>query len=62
MANAKTWEELGAEAAAKRRAPDGQIWQCRACNKQAEDKYGLIGFRSRGWDESCMLSCLLVPL
>lgn len=40
-----------------RRAPDGHVWQCMACGKVAEDKYGLIGRHSGGWDESCMLNC-----
>ena len=43
-----------------RRAPNGQIWQCGACGKMAEDKYGMIGWHSRGWDESCMLNSVLV--
>jgi len=45
-----------------RRAPEGKIWECRACGKQAVDKYGIIGYRSYGWDESCMLNSELVDV
>lgn len=44
-----------------RRAPEGMIWQCRACGKEAEDLYGMVGWRTRGWDESCMLNAVPVP-
>mgnify|MGYP006894118267 CR=1 FL=1 len=44
-----------------RRAPDGHIWQCRACGKQAEDRYGMTGWHSHGWDESCVLNAVAVP-
>lgn len=37
-------------------APRGWIWQCGACGKRANDRYGETG----GWDESCMLNCTLV--
>lgn len=43
-----------------RRAPEGKIWQCHACGKKAVDKYGIIGYRSQGWDESCMLNSSLI--
>jgi len=52
---------MGEEIPEKRRAPEGMIWQCRACGKQAEDQYGIIGWRSRGWDESCALNAVAVP-
>lgn len=42
-----------------RMAPDGQIWVCGACGKTAEDRYGIEGEHSRGWDESCMLHAVL---
>jgi hypothetical protein len=45
----------------KRRAPDGMLWRCAACGKEAEDLYGMIGARSPGWDESCMLNAVPVP-
>ena len=51
-----------AEIPEKRRAPEGMIWRCAACGKEAEDLYGMIGARSRGWDESCMLNAVPVPL
>lgn len=44
----------------KRRSPEGMIWQCRVCGKFAEDQYGLIGWRSSGWDVSCMLNAVPV--
>ncbi len=44
----------------KRLAPKGQIWICQACGKTAEDRYGLKGKYSYGWDESCMLNAILV--
>jgi hypothetical protein len=39
-----------------RRAPDGMIWECAACGKQSVDRYGMIGWHTYGWDESCMLN------
>ena len=47
------------EEKAIRLAPKGQIWVCRECGKIAEDKYGLEGFRSKGWDESCTVNAVL---
>lgn len=44
----------------ERYAPEGKIWQCAACGKLAEDNYGLEGWHSYGWDESCMLNSHLV--
>lgn len=44
----------------ERCAPEGMIWRCAACGKEAEDLYGMIGSRSRGWDESCMLNAVPV--
>lgn len=43
-----------------RRAPEGQVWECQMCGKRAEDKYGLIGEHSSGYDESCMLNSVLI--
>lgn len=43
-----------------RRAPKGHIWQCVHCGKAAEDKYGMIGWHSYGWDESCTLNSVVV--
>jgi hypothetical protein len=40
-------------------APPGSLWVCLACGKWAEDKYGMQGDHSRGWDESCMLNSVL---
>ena len=40
-------------------APPSTIWVCGACGKTAEDRYGLEGERSRGWDASCMLNAVL---
>ena len=45
----------------KRKAPDGMEWQCQACGKRAEEKYGLIGWSDSGYDESCMLNSVPVP-
>ena len=44
-----------------RLAPKGQIWICQACGKWAEERYGLEGRHSYGWDESCVLNAKLVP-
>lgn len=41
----------------ERYAPSGMIFVCGACGKVAEDRYGIVGFRSRGWDVSCMMNC-----
>lgn len=43
-----------------RRPPDGMIWQCAACGKRSEDRYGMVGWHSYGWDESCMLNAVSV--
>lgn len=45
---------------AERMAPEGQIWVCFACGKMAEDHYGIDGWHSAGWDESCVLNSQLV--
>lgn len=42
--------------------PLGQIWQCQACGKTSEDLYGINGKHSRGWDISCVLNAILVPI
>jgi hypothetical protein len=44
----------------KRFAPEGYIWRCQACGKVSVDRYGLDGFHSPGWDESCMLNATLI--
>ncbi len=41
-------------------APPGKIWMCAACGKKARDRFGIEGWHSRGWDESCMLNAVLV--
>lgn len=43
-----------------RRAPEGKIWICNACGKAAEDRWGIIGAHSPGYDESCMMNAVLV--
>ena len=43
-----------------RMAPKGKIWFCPHCKREAEDRYGLRGQKSHGWDESCMLNAILV--
>lgn len=45
-----------------RRPPPGKIWRCAACGRSAVDQFGMIGPRSIGWDESCMLNAVAVPL
>ncbi len=42
-----------------RHAPNGTIWVCQACGKTAQDRYGIEGEHSHGWDESCMLNAVL---
>jgi len=44
-----------------RQAGENKIWQCQACGKFSDDLYGLIGFHSANWDESCMMNALSVP-
>lgn len=48
------------ELRSQRIAPKGTVWMCAACGKTAEDRYGLEGARSPGWEESCMLNAILV--
>lgn len=43
-------------------APPGLIWICTACGKFSEDKHGDAGWKSPGWDESCMLNSELVDV
>jgi hypothetical protein len=43
----------------ERMAPADGIWLCGACGKTAEDRYGIEGRRTTGWDESCMLNAIL---
>lgn len=50
-----------AEIPEDRRAAPGNIWQCRACGKKAEDEYGIVGWHDRGYDESCVLNSEQVP-
>jgi hypothetical protein len=61
VVSAETATVPNAEIPEKRRAPEGMIWRCAACGKEAEDLYGMIGARTRGWDESCMLNAFPVP-
>lgn len=56
MGDDEKWKD--AVSADARRAPDGHVWRCCACGKWAEDRYGLIGPHSPGWDESCMLNAV----
>jgi hypothetical protein len=44
----------------ERMAPEGKIWVCCACGKTADDSYGIDGWHSWGWDESCMLNAVLM--
>jgi hypothetical protein len=39
-----------------RRPPDGMTWRCRACGKWADDRHGMIGEKSRGWDVICAMN------
>lgn len=47
---------------AHRRAPEGYVWQCLHCDKRAEERYGIIGWSDRGYDVSCALNSVPVPL
>lgn len=38
-------------------APEGTIWVCGACGKQATNKAN--GGKSYGWDESCFMNAVL---
>lgn len=44
--------------AAQYEAPEGKVWQCRCCGKNAINK--ATGGISPGWDESCYLHAELV--
>lgn len=44
----------------ERFSTDGKIWLCCVCGKRAKDQFGMVGRRSIGWDESCMLNSVLV--
>lgn len=48
------WENVGDWVA----NPD-QIWVCGACGKTSTTKYGFNGTSQHGWDESCMMNCVL---
>jgi len=39
-------------------AEEGQLFVCAACGKMSKDRYGDQKL-NRGWDESCMLNCIL---
>lgn len=45
----------------ERFATAGSLWVCLACGKTAEDRFGIEGKHSKGWDESCMLNAQLFP-
>ena len=40
-------------------APEGTIYVCGACGKTSEDRFGMVGEHSYGWDESCMMNSVL---
>lgn len=45
-------------------APPGHLWVCAACGKTSPNSYGFDendrNVAMPGWDESCMLNCVLV--
>lgn len=43
----------------ERMEPPGAIWVCGACGKSSQDRYGIEGEKSAGWDESCMMNAVL---
>jgi hypothetical protein len=40
-------------------ARSGYVYRCRSCGKRSHDRYGMVPI-DRGFDESCMLNCVLV--
>ena len=55
------------------KAPDGKIWKCQCCGKTSIWEYGFDDhnkdydssgkrYSDYGWDESCMMNCVLVSL
>ncbi len=50
---------MSQEEAPEQDAPAGSLWVCCACGKTAENRYGMGGRHSPGWDESCMLNSQL---
>ena len=40
-------------------AGGNQIWVCQCCGKTSEDKYGIEGKHSYGWDVSCVVNAVL---
>lgn len=51
---------------ANQQAPKGSIFKCLVCGKVSETRYGFpiadVCKSSRGYDESCMMNCVLVPI
>jgi len=53
---------------ANQQAPKGSIFKCLTCGKVSETRYGFpvadgdVCKSSRGYDESCMMNCVLVPI
>lgn len=50
-----------------KKAKDGHVWVCTACGKRSDWLYGFAGDNdackcSSGWDESCMLNAVEVPI
>jgi hypothetical protein len=43
-------------------APLGYVWECAACGKRAQDRYGINGTQDIGWDVSCVINCVLVQI
>lgn len=39
-------------------APNGECYVCEACGKVSRDEWGSLA-HSHGWDESCILNCVL---
>jgi hypothetical protein len=44
----------------ERIAKPGQLWLCGACGRLSEDRFGLVGWHTHGWDEACALNSILV--
>lgn len=58
---AETLHSVSVGAYGNRAAKEGYVYQCVHCGKRSRDKYGDQSI-DRGFDESCMLNSVLVPV
>ena len=49
-------KDICPDALVEKYAPAGKVWFCMMCGKTTNNCYG----DERGWDESCVMNCILV--